>query len=108
MERSALQSVIDERRQQDAKWGEQNHDFGTWLAILMEEVGEASEAHLHTVFGGPKAGGMRREMVQVAAVALAIVECLDRQAWIATHGGPSALDASCPSDPGQKENGCQK
>jgi|GEM_PF-1169025 len=75
---SALEEVLAERMRQNAKWGEQNHDPITWLAILTEEVGEFSEAALHLRFGGPKAAGLRAEAVQVAAVALQIVECIDR------------------------------
>lgn len=86
--RGALQSralidIIEERIRQDQKWGEQNHNPYTYLAILIEEVGEFSQAALQTQFGG-KHGGfdhLREEAVQTAAVALAIVECLDRGKW---------------------------
>jgi NTP pyrophosphatase (non-canonical NTP hydrolase) len=80
---SALYSVIEERLRQDNKWGEQNHDPYTYMAILMEELGEMAQAALQTQFGG-KHGGLdhlREEAVQTAAVALAIVECLDRGKW---------------------------
>lgn len=76
---SALSSILEERRRQTDKWGEQNHTLGNWGLILMEEVGEWSEAALHTQFGGPKAEGLRKEAVQVAAVALQIVQWLDGQ-----------------------------
>ncbi len=79
---TALQSVLEERRSQDAKWGEQNHIPFIWLGILTEEVGETSEAMLHETFGGPKAENIRKEAVQVAAVALAIVEYLDRRDFL--------------------------
>lgn len=80
---AALSSVINERGRQDAKWGEQNHDPFTYLTILTEEVGELAQASLQTRFGGNKGGldRMREEAVQTAAVALAIVECLDRGKW---------------------------
>jgi NTP pyrophosphatase (non-canonical NTP hydrolase) len=81
MNTQALTDVLQERERQEKKWGEQNHDPFAYLAILMEEVGEFSEAALHLRFGGPEAFGMRTEAVQVAAVALAIVECLDRNKW---------------------------
>ncbi len=77
----ALADVLAERRRQDAKWGEQNLDPITYLAVLTEEVGELSQAALHTRFGGDKAAGLRDEAVHAAAVALAIVECLDRGKW---------------------------
>lgn len=79
-EKRPLGLVLQERRRQDTLWGTQNHDMFTWLAILSEEVGEFSQAVLETRFGGPKGGEDRilAEAVQVAAVALAIVECLQR------------------------------
>jgi NTP pyrophosphatase (non-canonical NTP hydrolase) len=81
---SAVQSeagarVIIERRSQNRKWGEQNHDMPTWLAILHEETGELSQAVLHAKFGGPAARDLFKEAVQVAAVALQIVEFLIRK-----------------------------
>ena len=90
----ATLGVLLERRQQNKKWGEQNHDPHTWLTILMEEVGEFSQAILQSEFGGDK-GGQRHvhdEMVQVAAVALAMVECCERNAWglIPTDTGATA------------------
>ena len=77
----ALASVLAERVNQDLKWGEQNHDPFTYLTVLTEEVGELAQAALHTKFGGDKASGLRTEAVHVAAVALAIVECIDRKKW---------------------------
>lgn len=76
-----LWDVVQERLRQDAKWGEQNHDPFTWLTILVEEVGEVAQCALHSRFGGPEAANMRTEAVQVAAVALAIIQCLDRGKW---------------------------
>ncbi|MFB0840983.1 hypothetical protein [Paenibacillus oleatilyticus] len=81
----ALQSVIEERQRQNAKWGEQNHPLAAWVSILGEEYGELCEAVNETIFNnGPEArekGGhanIRAEAVQVAAVAVQIVEMLDR------------------------------
>lgn len=78
---SALASVLAERERQEAKWGEQNIDPFTYITVLIEEVGELAQAALHTRFGGPAAAGLRDEAVHTAAVALAIVECLDRGKW---------------------------
>lgn len=82
----AIESVLKERERQDKKWGEQNHHPSIWLGILGEEFGELSQAINETVFdNGPeerRKGGyenIRAEAVQVAAVALALVECLDRK-----------------------------
>jgi hypothetical protein len=95
-----LAEVAAERAKQDAKWGPQNHPDGTgrdgdadmakldrakckangpdednWRDILQEEV---SEAFAET---DPKA--LREELLQVAAVAAAWVEAIDRR----TQGG---------------------
>lgn len=75
---NAIESVINERERQNAKWGEQNHDPITWAAILSEECGEYAEAALHDKFGGHAAANLREEAVHCAAVALQIVEWIDR------------------------------
>lgn len=78
----AVNAAIAERERQDAKWGPQDHPLPVWMAILAEEVGELSECVLHRQFGGPKAGNLRTEAVQVAAVALAIIQAFDEgRAW---------------------------
>lgn len=74
----ALRDVLAERVRQDAAWGEQNHDTVVWLGILLEGAGELAQAALHALFDGPASENVRAEAVRVAAVALAIVECLDR------------------------------
>ena len=77
-----LEEVVAERRRQDAKWGEQNHDPFLYGTILMEEVGEFAQAALKARFDeGKTLDNVREEAIQVAAVAVAIVECLDRGAW---------------------------
>jgi hypothetical protein len=86
----AARDVMAERARQDVKWGEQNHDPFVYGAILGEEVGEFLQAALKCRFEAgvdwPRfARAMREEAVQCAAVALAIVECLDRGKW--TWGG---------------------
>lgn len=82
----ALINVMEERERQDEKWGEQNHDPAVWISILGEEFGELCQAVNETWFdNGPEErqkGGyenMRREAIQVAAVAVALVEYLDRR-----------------------------
>jgi hypothetical protein len=83
----AIQDVLDERTRQDAKWGEQNHDPSLWLTILGEEFGETCQAALEAKFGKDPArreeriARVREEAVQTAAVALAMVECIDRGQW---------------------------
>lgn len=83
----ALRDMLAERKRQDAKWGEQNHDPFLYLTILGEEYGETCKAALETRFAkNPVAANdnlihLREEAVQTAAVALALVECLDRGKW---------------------------
>jgi hypothetical protein len=100
-----LEQVAIERAAQDHKWGQQNHPdgtgdsalgmasgfrqlaaqvatrhcnsafaagVGTWLHILNEEVAEAFAEH--------EPAKLRAELVQVAAVAVAWVENIDRRA----------------------------
>jgi NTP pyrophosphatase (non-canonical NTP hydrolase) len=81
VQQHAVEDVLAERRRQEEKWGEQNHDPFTYLTILVEEVGELAQAALHAKFGGHAATKLREEAIHVAAVALAIVECLDRGTW---------------------------
>ena len=72
--RRVLNEVATERRRQDAKWGEQNHHAGVWMLILTEEVGEAAKAALEM-----HEADERAEYIQVAAVAVARVEAIDRR-----------------------------
>jgi NTP pyrophosphatase (non-canonical NTP hydrolase) len=71
-----LQEVYVERTKQDNQWGEQNHHPIKWLAILGEEVGEANHAVLEH-----DRHNYREELIQVAAVAAAMVESFDRGNW---------------------------
>lgn len=93
--KSVLRSVWEEREAQDIKWGEQNHPNGTgahlrdqahdarerceaafrrgegtFRHILDEEVAEA--------FAESNPYRLREELIQVAAVAVAWVEKIDR------------------------------
>lgn len=76
---TAFRAILNERQRQYEKWGEQNHDDYRWLAILVEEIGELSQCALHDEFGGHAAGKLQEELVQVAAVAVSWLECLDRR-----------------------------
>lgn len=78
-----LNEISFERSRQDLKWGEQNHSPADWLTILVEEVGEAAKAALETKLQGRHDfyTKYRIELVHVAAVAVAAIECLDRGNW---------------------------
>jgi len=77
--------VLAEIGRQEEQWGEQNHDPFFYLAILTEEVGEAAQAALDWYTGKGEPVRLREEMVQVAAVSIAFIGCIDRNSW--TWGG---------------------
>jgi len=68
-----VELIISERKKQDLKWGEQNHNIYKWLAILGEEVGEVNKAVLED-----KYDEVLDELVQIAAVSVAMIESLER------------------------------
>lgn len=86
---AVLAEVRAERQRQDARWGQQDHAPEVWLMVLAEEVGEANQAAFETLFprfdkrasgrGPRRLADYRQELVQVAAVAVAAIESLDRQ-----------------------------
>lgn len=73
-----LSEVVQERINQEEKWGPQNHSPLLWLGILGEEFGEVSKAVIEMHFDGSDASKIREELIQVAAVAVAAIESLDR------------------------------
>lgn len=96
-ETSVLNEIEAERERQDKKWGQQNHSIIEWLAILGEEVGEASreavDYHFEnrlkstdgsftgeyiTAIQSQRLAKLRKEIIEVAAVAVAMVESIDR------------------------------
>ena len=93
---NVFNDIRQHRREQDAKWGVQPHPMTRWAAILSEENGEFAEASLQ--FGQTLAdrthilpllavpdphndliGKLRTEALHVAAVAVAIIEQIDRE-----------------------------
>lgn len=77
----AMVAVFAERNRQNEKWGypQDNTPF-EWLSILTEEVGEFAEALNNALLGGDgDLGDAIVEAVQVAAVALSIVEHLSKE-----------------------------
>lgn len=75
---AVLVEVAVERARQDDQWGEQNHDGPVYLAILAEEVGEVAKAIVEHRYGDKLPIHIREELVQVAAVAVAMIEAFDR------------------------------
>lgn len=75
-----LKDVAAERTHQTKKWGVQRHTWGNWITILTEEVGESAQEALRLTFGKEGEGdirSLREELIQVAAVAVAIIEHID-------------------------------
>ena len=75
-----IDQILYERSMQDEKWGEQNHNPAEWMSILIKKVVEASKEALENN-SNPYTTNLRKyrhEMIQVAAVALSMIECLDR------------------------------
>ena len=80
---SPYQLIQMERIQQEAKFGIQNHDDFRWLAILGEEFGEVSKAVCEQLQDNYTAEALEEnleiELIQVAAVCVAWVECIRRR-----------------------------
>ncbi len=71
-----FQDITAERERQDKKWGAaRDLPNYTWLAILIEEVGEIAEGILKEIYWKDA----REELVQIASVAVAWLENLDRE-----------------------------
>lgn len=107
--RRVLDLVAAERARQDARWGEQNHPSvpdareagdgaaiyacailgvpdaaiargeGTWAHIALEELAETIEAATLVAQGKADVSTLARELEQLAAVAVAWREALDRR-----------------------------
>ena len=82
-----LDAIKAERARQDRKWGAVNtrkDELERWMVILGEEYGEACrcvlEVHpLQQQIPGDWMFKLRKELIQVAAVAVALLEKLDPQ-----------------------------
>lgn len=74
-QRKILAATLDERENQDAKWGaNRNLPHDTWLRILVEEVGEVANA-----LNEGDEENLRVELIQVMASAMAWLENYDRK-----------------------------
>lgn len=69
-----MNRVHNERDRQEALWGQQDHTPEFWLSILGEEFGEVCTAVCEHDMEN-----YRVELVQVAAVAVSMIESFDRQ-----------------------------
>lgn len=76
--------ITEELERQLLKWGPQDDQADTvWLTVLTEEVGESANAVLSSRPGAEYElewlHHLRTELVQVAAVAVNWIECVDRR-----------------------------
>ena len=76
-----ITKVLEERKRQDAKWGEQNHAAPVWGAIIGEEYGEVCKAI--NEFGFCPTREMEEqiytEAIHTMASCMAMIECIERQ-----------------------------
>lgn len=114
--------VVGERRRQDGKWGVQNHSPTNWLPILSEEFGEVGRALCELKVAEDRDGpesmnaqrhrdNYREELIQLAAVAVAMVESYDRNEGVryglGTSELPTATSSSYHLSPAQESEGSE-
>lgn len=63
------EEIVQERDRQDQKFGKTSHSPEWWLVVLVEEIGEVSEAIIEK-----DRENYEIELIQVAAVAVAALE----------------------------------
>lgn len=66
-----LELVKEARKTQEIQWGTSEHSDLVWLAILMEELGEAARS-----INYENLGELQQEVVRISAVALGWLEQL--------------------------------
>ena len=71
---AALDGVRQERYRQLGIWGDQEHELFKWIAIALEELGEAAKAALE---GDITA--YHKELIETAAVCVAAAEDIERK-----------------------------
>lgn len=92
-----LEEISSERYAQDARWGEQNHPDGTnidntHLAMIKRDMNDKNNAtggdmtwkdileeEFLEAMAEESTDRLRTELIQVAAVAVAWIECIDRR-----------------------------
>lgn len=101
IQRDVLADISDERERQDALFGQQNHHPAYWLALIGKQTGQLGQAVVNREWASLEnrdrmTAKVREEAVQVAAVAVAMIEAIDRGCV------PVGLVTAQPSDPRQK------
>ncbi len=77
MAMSVYDEVKAERRKQDAQWGHLVCSPFVYATVLAEECGEVARAVHDIRFAKGSRADLRAELIQVAAVAVQIVERID-------------------------------
>lgn len=93
---AVMNEILEERIRQDKKWGEQNHPNGTSIALFKEKCDALREAcdqahkdgtltWMHILFeefyeamAEEDPSALRKELIQVSAVAGGWIEAIDR------------------------------
>lgn len=73
-----LFEIVNERKRQDSKWGEQNHPILQWFAIIGEEYGEMNKAWNEYNFGKIDIQELKTEAIQTCACIVAMLESIER------------------------------
>jgi hypothetical protein len=77
-----FEKILNERKQQDKKWGKQNHHPLYWLAILTEEIGEANKEIVEYINSNEidkfRLQYYEIELIHSAAVIIAAINSLRR------------------------------
>lgn len=94
MQGSIMRDIIKERIRQDELFGKQSHHPAYWLALLAKQMGDLGTAIVDREWSSqPDTKEMRKQAVQLSAVAIAFIEAIDR------GGVPVALTTAQPVDP---------
>jgi hypothetical protein len=89
----AIHDLLKEIDRQVGKWGVQSHSQANWYAILGEEFGEVGKAICEIALstrGVFTTENLRDELIHTAAVAIAMVESLERAGFDGETGAMSA------------------
>lgn len=96
----ALLDIVKEFSRQEQKWGVQDHTPPHWIAIMTEELGEAAKASVNACLGGDDSrtkeewlADYRTELVQLGALAVQAIACIDRGEWEKPQGPEVKIEA---------------
>ena len=95
----AVNDTLLERDRQDRTFGEQNHHPAYWLALLGKQMGQLGDAIVKREWATDDRRAlarMRNEAIQLTAVGLCFIECIDRGKM------PATMTDAVPSNPRQK------